>query len=59
MDDKSRYLEVFHLWDSIGGRFSATSMVGGVVLGFAFGYEAFIEFLQGAAAIDAHALTPK
>lgn len=59
MDDKSRYLEVFHLWDSIGGRFSATSTVGGVVLGFAFGYEAFIEFLQGAAAIDAHALTPK
>lgn len=59
MDDKSRYLEVFHLWDSIGGRFSSTSMVGGVVLGFAFGYEVFTEFLQGAASMDEHALTPK
>lgn len=58
MDDKTHYLEVFHLWDSVGGRFSATSMVGGVVLGFAFGYEVFFEFLQGAASMDAHALTP-
>ena len=58
MDDHSRYLEVFHLWDSIGGRFSSTSMVGGVVIGFAFGFEAFLEFLQGAASMDVHALTP-
>ncbi len=56
MDNADRYREVFHMWDSIGGRYSATSMVGGVVLGFAFGVEAFTEVLKGAAAMDRIAL---
>ncbi|BAE81052.1 glucose-6-phosphate isomerase [Chlamydia felis Fe/C-56] len=58
MDDTTRYLEVFHIWDSIGGRFSSTSMVGGVVLGFAYGFDAFIQLLEGAAAMDLVALEP-
>lgn len=58
MDDPGRYLEVFHLWESIGGRFSSTSMVGGVVLGFAFGFEIFMQILSGAAFIDSLVLDP-
>ncbi|SPN74130.1 Glucose-6-phosphate isomerase,glucose-6-phosphate isomerase,Phosphoglucose isomerase [Chlamydia serpentis] len=56
MDDTSRYFEVFHLWDSIGGRFSSTSMVGGVLLGFAYGFQVFFQLLQGASAMDQIAL---
>ncbi|MFZ5796920.1 MAG: glucose-6-phosphate isomerase [Thermodesulfobacteriota bacterium] len=52
MDDPLRYLASFHMFDSIGGRYSATSMVGGVTLGFALGYEAFVEILAGAHAVD-------
>jgi len=40
------------MFDYIGGRFSATSMVGAVMLGFALGYEQVLEFLQGAASLD-------
>ncbi|AAF38620.1 glucose-6-phosphate isomerase [Chlamydia pneumoniae] len=58
MDDTGKYLEVFHLWESIGGRFSSTSMVGGVVLGFAYGFEVFLQLLQGASAMDQIALQP-
>lgn len=58
MDDPSRYLEVFHLWESIGGRFSSTSMVGGVILGFAFGFDVFLQILSGAAYMDSLALDP-
>lgn len=56
MDDPSRYLASFYMWDYVGGRYSATSMVGGVALGFALGYERFLEILQGAHAMDRHAL---
>lgn len=55
MDDPSRYLASFYIWDAIGGRYSATSMVGGVLLGFALGYAGFLEILEGAEAIDRHA----
>lgn len=56
MDDKSQYLETFYLLDSVGGRYSSTSMVGGVLLSFAFGFETFMEFLRGAHAMDLLAL---
>jgi len=56
MDDRKRYLESFYIWDWIGGRYSTTSMVGGVMLSFAFGYEVFLELLQGANAMDKAAL---
>lgn len=52
MDDPQRYLAAFHMFDYIGGRYSATSMVGGVTLGFAFGYQAFTDILAGAHAVD-------
>lgn len=58
MDNKKEYGEVFYIWDWIGGRLSTTSMVGGVVLGFACGFALFWEFLQGAHAMDQAALSP-
>ncbi len=57
MDDPSRYLASFYIWDYVGGRYSATSMVGGVMLGFALGFGAFKEILRGAHAMDLHART--
>lgn len=56
MDDPSKYLECFHMWDWIGGRFSTTSMVGGVMLAFAFGFNTFWDLLRGANAMDKVAL---
>ncbi len=58
MDDKTKYLESFYLLDSVGGRYSSTSMVGGVLLGFAFGFDVFNEFLRGASAMDKCVLNP-
>ncbi len=52
MDDKSKYFECFYLEDYVGGRYSATSMVGGVLLGFSCGYDAFKEILKGAHEMD-------
>ena len=52
MDDPDRYLRSFYMYDYIGGRYSSTSMVGGVMLGFYLGYERLLEFLQGASVID-------
>lgn len=56
LDDKSKYLECFHIWDWVGGRFSSTSMVGGVTLAFAYGFDVYWEFLRGANAMDKIAL---
>lgn len=58
MDDKSHYLEVFNLWDWVGGRFSTTSMVGGVMLSFAYGFDCYWELLRGASDMDKTALDP-
>lgn len=58
MDDSERYLRIFHMFDYIGGRYSVTSMVGGVLLGFAVGYENFREFLRGASRVDLAAEEP-
>jgi glucose-6-phosphate isomerase len=57
MDDPSRYLASFYMWDFVGGRYSATSMVGGVCLGFVLGYDGFYHLLKGAHEMDRHALT--
>ena len=56
MDNHERYTECFYLWDYIGGRYSSTSMVGGVLIGFACGYEAFYELCRGAHEMDLVAL---
>ena len=46
------YLAAFFMDDFIGGRYSSTSCVGGVVLSLAFGPEVFTRFLAGAHAAD-------
>jgi len=52
MDNPAHYLRSFYMYDYIGGRYSSTSMVGGVMLGFALGYEGFVEILRGAQEVD-------
>jgi glucose-6-phosphate isomerase len=56
MDNPARYLRSFYMFDYIGGRYSATSMVGGVSLGFALGYAQFRDILRGAREMDLCAL---
>ena len=48
----SDYLAAFFMDDFIGGRYSSTSCVGGVVLSLAFGPAVFERFLNGAHAAD-------
>ncbi|PIE60187.1 MAG: glucose-6-phosphate isomerase [Desulfobulbus propionicus] len=52
MDNPAKYLASFYMYDYIGGRYSVTSMVGGVTLAFALGYQGFMDILKGANAID-------
>jgi len=52
MDNPARYLRSFYMFDFIGGRYSATSMVGAVMLGFSLGYAHLLEILRGANAMD-------
>ena len=54
----SDYLEAFFMDDFIGGRYSSTSCVGGVILSLAFGPDVFQRFLDGAAAEDLLACNP-
>lgn len=49
-------LERFYIDDFVGGRFSSTSAVGGVLLSLAFGSEIFAQFLEGAHQQDCLAL---
>jgi len=59
MDNPARYLRSFYMFDYIGGRYSATSMVGAVMLGFALGDDALHEILRGAHDIDLAAEQPE
>ncbi|MBM9614269.1 glucose-6-phosphate isomerase [Desulfobulbus rhabdoformis] len=59
MDDPDKYLASFYMFDYIGGRYSATSMVGLVTLGFALGIQPVMEFLAGAHAMDLAAEEPE
>lgn len=56
MDNPKEYAASFYIWDYVGGRYSATSMVGAVALTFALGMDRFLEFLRGASAMDKVAL---
>ncbi len=56
MDDPAKYRASFYIWDYIGGRYSVTSMVGGVMLAFALGIETYLDFLRGAHEMDLAAL---
>jgi glucose-6-phosphate isomerase len=59
LDNPERYLRSFHMYDYIGGRYSATSMVGVVMLGFYLGFEQVMDFLRGAAQVDTGAENPR
>ena len=50
------YLDSFYFDNYIGGRYSSSSAVGGVILSLAYGSDVFREFLAGAAASDKAAL---
>lgn len=50
------YIASFYIDDYIGGRYSTSSAVGGVVMSLAYGPETFAHFLEGAHAFDAAAL---
>ncbi len=52
------YLDAFFIDDFIGGRYSATSAVGGTVMTLGFGKEIFAQFLNGAHEADVAALEP-
>ena len=51
-------LAVFFMDDFIGGRYSATSPVGGVILSLTYGFDVFRAILDGAHAEDVAALEP-
>ncbi|MDR3161324.1 MAG: glucose-6-phosphate isomerase [Spirochaetaceae bacterium] len=53
------YLDSFYIDDFIGGRYSSTSAVGGLVLSLTVGPAAFRELLAGAHEADRAALEPK
>lgn len=59
LDDLKKYRSVFHIWDWIGGRYSASSIIGGVIIGFSCGIGVYWELLEGAHAMDQHALKEK
>ena len=52
------YLEAFFMDDYIGGRYSSSSCVGGVILSLAFGPEIFARIMNGAHEGDKTALNP-
>jgi glucose-6-phosphate isomerase len=54
----SGYLDSFYIDDYIGGRYSSSSAVGGVILSLAFGPAVFKDFLRGAREADRSALEP-
>jgi glucose-6-phosphate isomerase len=58
MATSGAYRDAFFIDDFIGGRYSATSAVGGVVLSVAFGADVFQRILDGAHAADRAALEP-
>ena len=49
-------LDSFYIDDYVGGRYSATSPVGGLVISLAFGPDVFDEILSGANEADKHAM---
>ncbi len=58
MDNPQNYRACLHLFDFVGGRYSSTSMVGGVLIAFLAGINVFKQFLEGARQVDEKALSP-
>ncbi len=59
MDNPGNYLKSFYMYDYIGGRYSSTSMVGAVMLGFYLGIQKVMDFLKGASRMDYEAEKPE
>jgi glucose-6-phosphate isomerase len=59
LDDLQSYRAVFHMWDWIGGRYSASSVIGGLIIGFSCGIDVYMRLLKGAHEMDLHALQEK
>ena len=59
MDQPNHFLEIFYMWDYIGGRYSVSSMVGAVPLAFIFGMSIWEDFLRGLHEMDQHALNER
>lgn len=55
MDNPAQYRSVFYIWDWIGGRYSGSSIIGGLIISFACGFEHYWEFLRGAHTLDLNA----
>ena len=51
-----QFLRAFYIDDYVGGRYSSTSAVGGVILSLIFGFDHFKELLEGAHSADVAAL---
>jgi len=56
-DSGNSDIKSFHMFDSIGGRYSVSSAVGGLPISLVYGYETFKRFLAGAREMDQHAAT--
>ncbi len=56
MENPKEFFDSFYIDDFIGGRYSSTSAVGGVILSLAFGSDIFKKLLEGAHANDKIAL---
>lgn len=57
MDRPGDFLKCFYFDPSIGGRYSWSSSLGALTVGFAFGMKVFEELLDGAEQMDLHALS--
>ncbi len=55
MSRSDDFLDVFCIDDYIGGRYSISSAIGGLVISLLYGSETYTEFLAGAAASDRNA----
>jgi glucose-6-phosphate isomerase len=57
LDRPNEFAACFYFDSSIGGRYSVCSSVGALPIAFAFGMNVFDQFLEGAEAMDLHALS--
>lgn len=59
LSESPDFLDSFYINDYIGGRYSSTSAVGGVILSLSFGPDIFSEILKGAHDADQTAMNKK
>tara|TARA_B100000427_G_scaffold62329_1_gene49145 strand:+ start:573 stop:1991 length:1419 start_codon:yes stop_codon:yes gene_type:complete len=58
LDDSALFFKRFYIDESIGGRFSTTSVIGMCIIGLCFGSNIISEILAGALAMDINAKLP-